>query len=183
MLVITIQGEEFFDEKTNEFSTVGDFQLELEHSLLSLSKWESKFQKPFLKKEDKKTHEEVLAYIEAMILSPVYPVNIWEKMTPDNVDAIQKYIDSSQTATTFRDLPGQKGRAKPEIVTSELIYYWMVAFNIPFQCERWHLNRLFALIRICNIKNGKQPKMSKRDIAANNRALNEQRRQSLGTSG
>lgn len=182
MLVIIIGSEELYDDGKEEFSIVGGFQLELEHSLLSMSKWESKFQKPFLKSETK-TSEEVLAYIEAMILNPVHPEDLWERISPQNLDEIQKYIDSTQTATTFKEPPTKRGRPRAEVVTSELIYYWMVAFNIPFDCERWHLNRLFALIKICNIKNGKQPKMSKREIAENNRQMNAERRARLGTSG
>lgn len=180
MLRITIQGEEFFNDETQEFSTVNDFVLELEHSLFSLSKWESKFQKPFLSR-DTKTQEEIFAYVEAMILSPVYPPEIWSRFDQSNLNEINEYIDSKQSATTFSSTPDRKGRG--DVVTSELIYYWMVSFNIPFECQFWHLNRLFALIRICNLKNGKQKKMTRGEIAARNRELNAQRRAQLGTRG
>lgn len=180
MLTIILQGEEFFNEETQEFTTVDDFVLELEHSLVSLSKWESKFEKPFLGK-DQKSSIEIQSYIEAMILNPIYPVDIWTRFNKSQLDQITTYIDSKQSATTFGQMPEQKGRG--ETITSELIYYWMVLFNIPFECERWHLNRLFALIRICNIKNGKPKKMSRNELAQRNRDLNAQRRAQLNTSG
>jgi hypothetical protein len=180
MLKLTILGTEYFNEETETFESVGDLELELEHSLVSLSKWESKFQKPFLTAFTK-TSEEVFGYIEAMILTPVYPENIVANFDQKNLDRINAYIESKESATTFGSMPERHGRG--EIITSELIYYWMVAFNIPFECERWHLNRLFALIRICNIKNSKPKKMSRNEMAARNRELNARRRAELNTKG
>lgn len=180
MLSITLQEQEYFDEETKTFFTVPEVTLTLEHSLISLSKWESKFQKPFLSTKSH-SQEEIKGYIEAMILEDSYPEDLWTRISKDNLTAINAYIDSSQSATTFGVMPEQKTRG--ETITSELIYYWLVAFNIPFECENWHLNRLFALIRICNIKNGKQKKMSKAEIAQRNRELNAQRKAQLGTSG
>jgi hypothetical protein len=182
MLVINVSGEEVFNEETSEFSTVGDFDLQLEHSLLSLSKWESKFQKPFLGKEVK-TADETLWYVIAMILNDFYPADLWERLTQKNLDQINEYIESPQSATTFGVMPEMRTRGKSETITSELIYYWLVAFNIPFETEKWHLNRLFSLIRICNMKNSKPKKMSRSEIAQRNRELNAQRRSQLGTSG
>lgn len=180
MLRITVLGSELFDEESSTFTTVGDFDLDLEHSLLSVSKWESKFKKPFLSNEDK-TLEETLYYIAAMIITPNYPIDTLLRLSKENFMEINDYIESSESATTFGQMPDRKVRG--EIVTSELIYYWMVAFNIPFECEKWHLNRLFSLIRICNVKNSPQKKMSRSEIAARNRELNAQRRARLGTSG
>jgi hypothetical protein len=180
MLKLLVPGQEIYDEETGEFSTIGDFSLELEHSLLSVSKWESKYQKPFLGPTEK-TNEEVFAYIHMMLLNENTSENEILKISRGNIDEIKSYIDSSQSATTFTELPGRPGRR--EIITSELIYYWMISFNIPFDCETWHLNRLFALIRICNLKNSPQKKMSRREIAAQNQALNQQRKAQLGTSG
>lgn len=180
MLKITLGDTEGYDEKTETFVTVvGDVEIELEHSLISLSKWESKFKRPFLN-SDKKTSEEILYYIMAMIVSP-YPSNVLELLSQTNIDAINEYIESSESATTFGALPKRPGQG--ETITAELIYYWMVAFTIPFECESWHLNRLFALIRICNIKNSPQKKLSRHEIASRNHALNEQRRARFGTSG
>jgi hypothetical protein len=180
MLKITVVGEEFFDESTETFSTVGDAVLELEHSLLSLSKWESEFQKPFLV-PGQKTTKEVFDYIKAMIITTDFPPDIIERFSKDNIVQINDYIDSKQSATTFGQMPKHTGRG--EIITSELIYYWMVAFNIPFVCETWHLNRLFSLIRICNVKNSKPRKMSRNELNARNRELNAQRKAQLGTTG
>lgn len=180
MLRIIVPGEEFFDDATQTFSTVGDIVLELEHSLLSLSKWESEFQKPFLTAGEK-TSEEILNYIKAMIVTQDLPSDLFSRFTQDNISKIQEYIESKQSATTFGQMPKHAGRSEP--ITAELIYYWMVGFNIPLECEAWHLNRLFSLIRICNIKNTKPKKMSHRELAARNRELNAQRRAHLNTTG
>lgn len=180
MLKLIVEGDEFFDEATNMFSTVGDVTLTLEHSLVSLSKWESEFQKPFLAPGDK-TSKEIFAYIQAMILTEDFDPDIIFRLDQDHLDQINAYIESKQSATTFGLMPETTGRG--ETITSELVYYWLVAFNIPFECQYWHLNRLFALIRICNIKNSPQKKMSRSEIAMRNRALNEQRRAQLGTTG
>lgn len=182
MLTITVPGQEVFNDETQEFSTVNDIVLELEHSLLSLSKWESKFEKPFLA-ADKKTAMESMWYIDTMILTPNYPDDLLIRLTQKNLDEINAYIESKQSATTFGLMPESRTRGRPETITSELVYYWMVAFNIPFECERWHLNRLFSLIKICNIKQGKQKKVSRNELAQRHRELNAQRKAQLGTTG
>src|SRR5215471_14612204 len=166
MLKIIIKGEEYFNEQTSEFEYNDTVELELEHSLLSLSKWESKHQKPFLDKVDK-SPQEILDYIEAMIISPVYPAEVLFRLTRENIQEISNYIESTQSATTFGEMPRTHGRG--ETITSELIYYWLVAFNIPFETECWHLNRLLSLVRICNIKNSKPQMMSRGEIARRNR--------------
>lgn len=181
MLTLVLSGDEVFNEETSEFSTVGDFVLHLEHSLLSLSKWESKFEKPFLGTETK-SPEELLWYIRMMILNQEVPEDIWNRLSKRNIEEINAYIESKQTATTFGKLPETR-RGRQEVITSELIYYWMVAFTIPFECESWHLNRLFSLIRICNIKQQKPTKMSRGEIARRNRELNAERRAKYNTSG
>lgn len=183
MLKIVIEGDELYDEETNTFSTVNDVTIELEHSLLSLSKWESKYQKPFLfaPGQPEKTGAEIFGYIEAMVVTPNVDPNVLVRLSKKNIEQIQEYIDSKQSATTFGLMPERRGPG--ETITSELIYYWMVAFQIPFECEKWHLNRLFSLIRICNIKNSPPKKMSRSEIAQRNAALNAQRRQQLGTKG
>ena len=144
MLQLTISGEEFYDEETETFTTVGDVELELEHSLLTVSKWESLFEKPFLAEIDK-TPKEILGYIDAMVISPGGHSDVISTLSQEYLDEINEYINSNQSATTFGEMPKRGGRG--ETITSELIYYWMVAFNIPFECQEWHLNRLFALIR------------------------------------
>jgi hypothetical protein len=180
MLRLIVEGTEYFNEETETFETVGDVELELEHSLISLSKWESKYQKPFLT-SNSKTPDEIMSYIEAMIISKKCSGGILTRLTQTNLNQINAYIESKESATTFGSMPERKGRG--EIITSELIYYWMVAFNIPFECETWHLNRLFALIRICNIKNSKPKKMSRNEMAARNCELNAQRKALYNTSG
>lgn len=182
MLKVTVKGQEHFNEATRQFSTVGDVDLYLEHSLVSLSKWESIHQVPFLS-SDEKTGGQLLDYVNCMSVNGSIPVEVLYRLTPENIKEINDYIESAQSATTFRNLPEQKGRRRADIITSELIYYWMVSYQIPFECENWHLNRLFALIKICGVKNSKPKKRSMRDIAAQQRELNAQRRAQFGTRG
>lgn len=181
MLTLVVLGVEAFDAATQLFVTIGDITLELEHSLVSLSKWESEFEKPFLDKTEK-TFEEVLGYIKTMTLTPDVPEDVWKKLTEENFATINNYIDAKMTATTVYELH-EPPKTKQEIVTAELIYYWMVVYNIPWECQHWHLNRLFTLIRVCNVKAEKPKRMSKRDLAARNRELNVQRKARLGTKG
>lgn len=180
MLKIIVPGTEFYNEETETFESVGDFELKLEHSLISLSKWESKHQTPFLTQQSKTTAE-IFSYIESMIINKNYPDGLFNRLSRENIAEINRYIESKESATTFGSMPERRGRG--EVITAELIYYWMVAFQIPFECERWHLNRLFALIRICNIKNTKPKKMTRNEIAQRNRELNDRRRAELGTRG
>ena len=180
MLTIVVPGTELFDDSKQEFVSRDEFILKLEHSLVSLSKWESIYEKPFLQQAEK-TVDEVLGYVKAMTLTREVPEAIFSRLSEENVKAINDYIDAKMTATWFSEAPGAP--QSREIITSELIYYWMIAFQIPFECERWHLNRLFTLIRVCNIKNAKPKKMSRSEVAARNRELNAQRKAQFGTSG
>ncbi len=180
MLKIVLEGREYFDETTNEFITVKEQTLTLEHSLVSLSKWESKWHKPFLSKEPR-TYEENLDYIKCMTIQKVDP-SVYLSLTEKQVNEIKAYIDDPMTATTFRELEGGSRKSR-DVITSEIIYYWMVTLNIPFECEKWHLNRLTTLIRVCNEKQQPQKKMSRKQLATNNSALNAARRKALNSNG
>lgn len=180
MLTIILGATDVFDDEAQTFGSQGGVELQLEHSLLSVSKWESKHEKPFLDSKER-TPEEVYSYIECMLLTQNPPGNFLQQLSKENFEQINAYIDRKMTATWFSEIePKTRNR---EIVTSELIYYWMTVFNIPFECENWNLNRLFTLIRICNVKQDKPKKMSRSDIARRNRELNERRKAELGTKG
>lgn len=180
MLVIQAGAAESFDEQKGEFVKEGGVALRLEHSLLAVSKWESKFEKPFLGNEEK-TPEEMLEYVMCMAVDDETPPEVFHQLTKEDFEAINEYINAKMTATWFSDQPS----APPtrQVITAELIYYWMTAFNIDFVCETWHLNRLFTLIRVCNLKSAKPKKMSRAEAANRQRELNAQRRAQLGTKG
>lgn len=181
MLVITVQGVEGWDEQKEEFVPAKPpVCLQLEHSLISLAKWESKWEKPFLSKEQK-TVEETIDYIRCMTLNSNVPADVYDRLSAQNFRDVNAYIDAKRSATTIRE--EQKGHRGTEIVTSELIYYWMVALQIPFECQKWHLNRLLTLIRVCDIKNQPNKKMSKNEIMNQNAALNAARRKQMHTKG
>ena len=180
MLRIVIPEGQLFDERSQEFVYTKEQTLQLEHSLVSLSKWESKWHKPFLGK-DEKTFDETIDYIRCMTLTPNVDPNIYVVLTKENIKDIYDYISNPMTATTFYE-DGPKSIIR-EIITSELVYYWMVTLNIPFECQKWHLNRLLTLIRVCNIKNQPPKKRSKREIMSRNAALNAARRKQLNSKG
>lgn len=173
MLEITIPKQEYFDENHCEFVYVPEQHLTLEHSLVSLSKWESKWHKPFLQDEPK-TIEESLDYIRCMTINKNVNPLAYRGITPALLMQINDYIDAPMTATWFSK--EQSKGSKSEVITSELIYYWMIALQIPVEFEKWHLNRLITLIKVCNIKNAPPKKMSRREIMERNRRLNAARK-------
>lgn len=179
MLKILVPAVELFDDSVQEFVTQGD-ELELEHSLVAVSKWEAEFEKPFLGKDDRTT-EEAIAYVKAMTLTPNVPEEVYLRLSEANVEEINRYTNRKMTATWFSDPPGAP--QSREIITADLIYYWMTVFQIDWEAQYWHLNRLFTLIRVCNIKQAKPKKMSRSEIAERNRRLNAERRAQLGSTG
>lgn len=185
MLKIKTQKKEFWDEKTQEFVYSEGCEFRLEHSLLSISKWEAKYHKPFFSKEEK-TDEETLYYIKCMILDDdidIESINTIHIFGNEELSEINAYINDSQTATWFSDNKKNKKSKSPEQVTNELVYYWMIALGIPFECEKWHFNRLLTLIEVCNIKNEKPKNMSKKELYSRNTALNQLRRKQMNTHG
>ena len=180
MLRITIPAMELFDERKQEFINTKEQTLQLEHSLVSLSKWESKWCKSFISTPDK-TDEEIKDYIKCMTLTQNVPDNIYEYIPNSIIEEIVHYINAPMTATTIReDKNSPKNR---EIVTAELIYYWMISFGIPWECQKWHINRLITLIKVCGIKNTPPKKQSKSSIASEGAALNAARKKQHTTRG
>lgn len=189
MLRITIPARpsvELWDSKKEEFINLPatkEYTLQLEHSLVSLSKWESKWCKPFLEKAKRKelTDAESIDYIRCMTLTQNVPSEVYDNIPDDVMEKVIEYIDAPMTATTVSDDPD--GRPNKEIITSEVIYYWMIAQNIPVEFQKWHLNRLITLIRVCVAKNTPPKKKKPGDILRSNRALNEARRKKFKTKG
>ena len=181
MLRITVPAREYYDENKNEFINTKEQTINLEHSLVSLSRWESKWHKPFLNNKEQKSMEEIRDYIRCMTLNQNIDPRVYLNLSSDNFKEIQEYIDDPMTATTFKE--EKTGRPNREIITNELIYYWMTAYQIPVEFEKWHLNRLLTLIRVCSIKNAPPKKMSKGEILKNNAALNAARRKAYHTKG
>lgn len=186
MLTLKLDKLELYDESKNEFITKEAMILKLEHSLASVSKWESIYEVPFLTDREK-TQEETFAYVKCMILDEDFDEDISYRLTNEHLQKINDYVTSKMTATWFSEPKDGKPKSR-EIITAEIIYYWMTALNIPFECEKWHLSRLFTLIRVVNEKTqqasnqGKKKPMTKSDISSR-RALNEARKRQLGTTG
>lgn len=183
MLELTIPDTEMWDEEHRKFVTQRGATIHLEHSLISVSKWESIHQKAFLGREDK-TVDETIDYVRCMTLDKNIPKEVYQCVTDDNIKAVNEYIANPYSATKFFDSRMHKTTAMPkDTMTSEVIYYLMFAYSIPKECEKWHLNRLLTLLRVFDIKSNPQKKMSRRDIANQNRRLNEERRRKLHTKG
>lgn len=183
MLKVTIPPRKYWDSKREMFFNYPEkpITLQLEHSLVSLSKWEAKWNKPFLSKTKDRTDAEMRDYIRCMTITQNVDPEVYLLLPEDIVKQISDYMEAPMTATTFNN---QKDKPSREIITSELIYYWMVSLQIPFDpCEKWHLNRLMTLIKVCSIKNSPQKKMSPNEIRARNRELNAARRKSMNTRG
>lgn len=182
MFQIEIPKTEYFDEVTERFVVINTATFQIEHSLISLSKWESKWNKPFLDNKGK-TQEELIDYIRCMTLTENVDPLTYQNIPEDIIKEINNYIEAPMTATWFSDDKVKNKRRSREIITAEIIYYWMIALKIPFECQEWHLNRLLTLIRVCYIKNAPAKKMRGKDILRNNAKLNAARRHSMNTKG
>ena len=185
MLTITVPSMRLWHTKKEEFIYTKECTLNLEHSLVSISKWEAKWHVPFLS-DEKKTNAQTIDYIKFMTLTQNVDDLVYEALTKENLEKITNYIENTMTATWFSE-PKNKppGPVKKEVITSELIYYWMIALEIPFECQKWHLNRLLVLVKVCNAKAkaANQKKSNKKATLSNNAELNAARRKALGTSG
>ena len=179
MLKLTIPSTELYDESKEEFIQTKEQTLNLEHSLISLSKWESKWNKPFLTK-DQKTTEETIDYIRCMTITQNVDNELYNYITNENIIQVRNYIEAEMTATKFSN---NKKIINREIITAEIIYYWMIALNIPFECQKWHLNRLLTLINVCNLKNTPPKKMGRKELVSRNASLNSARKKALHSRG
>lgn len=184
MLEITIKDKEYFDSNTEMFYYRKGGKLQLEHSLLSIKKWEEKWHIPFLGKQEK-TVEQIKDYIRCMTLNHGVNPDIYDSISPEEMQVIIDYINNPMTATVIKQTDGSNGGAnkRARTITAELIYYWMIALQIPFECQKWHLNQLMTLIRVTNIENSPKKKMSKREAARERNRLNEMRRAKYNTKG
>lgn len=180
MLRLEIPQREYFNDKTSEFITLPKQTLILEHSLISLSKWESKWNKPFLDNTNK-TMEETIDYIKCMTVNTNVDPMVYTTLPRETITQINEYITSPQTATWFSEDPSSPPNR--EITTSEILYYQMIELGIPFECEKWHINRLTTLIRVCSIKRSDSKKMSCREILSRNKELNAARKAKYQTKG
>ena len=186
MLKIIVEGDERFDEDTNTFiPAMKPHTLLLEHSLLSIKKWEGIYHKPFLSTE--KDYEMIKEYAKCMTINPNVPDNVYDYLSADNIDKITNYISDNQTATWFSDKSGENqpahknGRMNGEIITAEIIYYWMISMQIPVEFQKWHLNSLLTLIKVISVKN--DPKSGNKMTATDRRALNKMRQAKYHTRG
>lgn len=187
MFELNTKGSEWYDDSTSEFITIPSCSLRLEHSLVTISKWEAKWHKPFLSmrelaRKNELTNEMLLDYFNCMSLDGPIPPIVLNNLGNEEIKAINDYIEDPATATWFSNSNSNKGGSR-EVITSEVLYYYMITLNIPIECEHWHLNRLLTLIRVCNEKNAPPTKRSRQSILKSNAAINAARRKALNTKG
>jgi hypothetical protein len=180
MLTIVVELQEAYNNDTEEFVSSKVYPLNLEHSLVSLAKWESKWEKPFLS-DTSKTPEETLWYVKAMTLTPDVPDEIYDMLSNENLEAVNAHINAKMTATWFVKKPTRA--SSREVITAELVYFWMTTLSIPFECQHWHLNRLLTLVQVCNEKNKKPTTVSGKEAAQRRSALNAERKTKLNSQG
>lgn len=180
MLTIIVPETELYDEQKNEFIQIKEQTLVLEHSLVSIAKWESKWKKSYFASKNK-TYEETVDYIKCMTITKNVNPLIYKSLNRKALESIERYINDPMTATYFSEKDNRP--AGPSIITAEIVYYWMISLGVPMECQKWHFNRLIALIKVCNIKNNPGKRMSNREILTRNQALNEERRRKYNTRG
>lgn len=183
MLIIKVPAQKLYDEETAMFYDIGETTLHLEHSLLAISKWETKYQKPFLDAKTQKTIEEIMAYVECMSLDPEDAVDprVWKAISRKDIKRIEDYISDKKTATTISNVKNRGGKQRrAQIITSELLYYYMSTLGIPFECETWHLSRLMMLIQVAAIEQQGPQKMPRNEMLSQRKALNRARNAKMG---
>lgn len=180
MLTITIPEKEYFDDRTSRFVKMEGGTFEIEHSLAAIAKWEALHGVAFLSSASKNV-EDSLDYIRCMTITPGVNPDLYKRIDNKIMKEINSYIESKQTATTIRRIGAKKPNR--EIITAEVIYYWMIATGVPPEYDQWHLNKLLTLIEVCNAKTNPGTKMKKKDVFAQNRALNEARKAKFNTKG
>ena len=180
MLTIIVPNTELYDEQKNEFIQIKEQTLVLEHSLVSIAKWESKWKKSYLSSKEK-TYEEIIDYIKCMTITKNVNPLIYKSLNKNALESIERYINDPMTATYFSERDNRP--AGPSVITAEIVYYWMISLGVPMECQKWHFNRLIALIKVCNIKNNPGKRMSNREILTRNQALNEERKLKYNTRG
>lgn len=181
MLELLVPKNEIFIEETNEFIQFDGGELLLEHSLISLRKWESKHHKPYLSTE--KTPEEILSYIECMTINRKVDPLIYLFLTTEMLERVSNYISDTMTATWFNDRRIGAAKSSNDIITAEIIYYWMISLHIPTEYEKWHLNQLLTLIKVVSLKNGGEKKLTPQEAALERKRLNDERRKKYNTKG
>lgn len=180
MLELHIESQELYDEEKEEFLMSPAANLKLEHSLVAIAKWESKYKKSFLHTENK-TPDEMLDYIKMMTITPNVKDEVYLGLTSDQIMEIKKYMDDPMTATRFTKKAGGGGGGR--IITNELIYCWMAQLRIPYSCEKWHIARLLTLINVCSLENQPPKKMDQKSILRQNAAVNQARRAKMKSKG
>lgn len=180
MFQVIIPESEIYDEEREEFINTRKETFQIEHSLVSLAKWESKWNLPFLGKTPK-TKEQIIDYVRCMTITQNVNPEIYDNIPQPILTDISEYICAPMTATWFSER--KDTRANSEAITAEIVYYWMVTHHIPMECQKWHFNRLLTLIRVCNVKNAPPKKMNKKEMLAERRQLNAARRNREGING
>lgn len=178
MLEIVVKGGEMFNERTFEFYQTKDFTIKLEHSLVSIAKWEAKYHKPFFSKE-KMEPSEYMDYIKCMTITQNVPEEVYQRLSNKNIKDILNYQQDSMTAMKQTS----KSKGGYAVITAETIYYWMISLNIPHEYEKWHINRLLALVEYVSLKNAPPEKMSQREMMEMYRTENEKRRAKYKSKG